>query len=124
MGGQRWLGGLHLASLSSVSWPSHGPQKQRCRPKAVPSNPTCPGLLAGTSFAFLLHFCLYLHIYASAEKQAAPQRASVQDTSAREVAPLRSLVCNAFAMQKCSPVVNSRWKASVYRKPIPILAVK
>merc|ERR1711920_930685 len=46
------------------------------------------------------------------------------DTSAREVAPLRSLVCNAFAMQKCSPVVNSRRKASVYRKPIPILAVK
>merc|ERR1712099_136606 len=35
-----------------------------------------------------------------------------------------ALFCNAFAMQKCSPVVNSRWKASVYRKPIPILAVK
>merc|ERR1711933_235733 len=36
-----WLVGLHLASLSSVSspwlWPSHGPQKQWCRPKAVPS---------------------------------------------------------------------------------------
>merc|ERR1711920_613410 len=75
-------------------------------------------------FAFMLYCCYHVHIHASAEKQAAPQRASVQDKSAREVAPLRSLVCNACAMQKCSPVVNSRWKVSVYRKSIPILAVK
>merc|ERR1712061_75037 len=110
-----------FALALAFAWPAEAEvSAQGC---AIQSNGALVYLLE-----LVLHFCFIFAcmciFYASAEKQAAPQRASVQDTSAREVAPLRSLVCNAFAMQKCSPVVNSRWKASVYRKRIPILAVK